>query len=254
MGGVTFRDPDSPDFSGGPGSSSDDKEEPKIDVIGDFDLTPPGPQAADFGIDDGSYLPPVYVDGDEWGFVKGWSIERIVDMQSRLIAAGFLDYDDVRDDGVWGQAEAKALKDVFEIANGTGRSWFQVVQGAMDFAGRSGAYGSGGGGGGGARRAPLQIRLSDPDDLKAAFRQAARRSTGGVFIDPAQLDEMVSAYQEKEAAAQRQAYAGASEVTAPPSADTFTEQQIEETDPGAIEANKFASMTRVLMELTSGGL
>ena len=198
----------------------------------------------------------IYHVGDEWS-VSGWSVERVMNLQYALVAAGFLDPEDIRTDGLWDSASAKALEQVMEISNGNrtsgaGRGTWQEILGQILESPDGANRGKGPGPGPGPGRAPLQIRLSNPEDLKTAFRQAAQQATGGVFVDENQINSMVTAYQEKEAEFQRQAYAGASTLTDPPSAGEFAEGRLEEVDEAGVEANTFANMTRVLLQLTGG--
>jgi hypothetical protein len=61
--------------------------------------------------------------------------------------------------------------------------------------------------GGGRQRAPLQIRYSNPDDLKAVATKAAQ-DTIGYVPDETFLDSFVKVYQGMEGGAQRKAYGG----------------------------------------------
>jgi hypothetical protein len=74
--------------------------------------------------------------------------------------------------------------------------------------------GGGGGGGGGAGRAPLQIRYTNPADLKAQARVTAQNTIGYV-PDEQFLDNFVKLYHGMEAAPQKAAYSGKSFTEAP---------------------------------------
>lgn len=95
--------------------------------------------------------------------------------------------------------------------------------------------------------------MSNPDDLKEVFRQAAYNTLGGRgFVDDAQIDQFVKAYQEQEIKAQRAAYDGG-QVTDPPSASTMAEESVEAADPEGAEASRFAGYVGVLENLIGGG-
>lgn len=187
-----------------------------------------------------------YMEGDEFSLWDAMSDRRKAETQLAMIEAGVLSESRVPILGQFGGATIRAFGDLLGYSNETGMTWSAALSRLLsddEQARRSGPVSSG------RSRAPLQVRTSNPDDLKAAFRQAARRNRGGVFIDEAQLDSMVASYQEKEAAAQRAAYSGAATVEAPPSAGVFAEAELEGSDPGGAVANRFASMTSVLMSL-----
>ncbi len=186
-----------------------------------------------------------YIKNDEYGLFANVSPQYVFNVQSDLIAAGYLDVDDVREFGKWGDSEAGAMKDIMEVANGSNRSWQNVLGGAK----QSGMARRASGGGGG-RIAPT-IRLTNTDDLKATFRRVARQTTGGVFVDDSQLDAMVEAYHQKERAYQRSLVGGGGTAEAAPSAGTFAETSLEEMDPGAAQGSRFAQMTAVLGSLVS---
>lgn len=96
-------------------------------------------------------------------------------------------------------------KTVVQTALQSDKTIWEVLQGGLAAAAKGG--GGGGRGGGGRQRAPLQIRYSSPDDLKAAARAAAQDTLGYVPQDDF-LDDFVKLYHGLEAGAQRKAYAG----------------------------------------------
>ena len=185
---------------------------------------------------------PVYVKNDEYAFFANASPRYVFSVQSDLIAAGYLNPGDIREDGKWGDKEAEAMKGIMEVANGSNRSWQNVLGGAK----QSGMARRSSGG----RVAPT-IRLTNTDDLKATFRQVARQTTGGVFVDDSQLDAMVEAYHQKERDYQRSLAGGGGTAEAAPSAGTFASTSLEEMDPGAATGNRFAQMTAVLGSMVS---
>lgn len=104
-----------------------------------------------------------------------------------------------------------AWKDVVQIAVQSEKTVWEVLQGGLSPEALKGRGGSGGGRGrgGGSGRAPLQIRYSNPDDLKTAATAAAQDTLGYVPQGDF-LDDFVKLYQGMEAGAQRKAYGGGS--------------------------------------------
>ncbi len=78
-------------------------------------------------------------------------------------------------------------------------------------------------GSGGAGRAPLQIRYSNPDDLRAVASATATEVLGSV-PDGAFVDSFVKTYQAVEGQAQRSAYAGGN-FTQPPDAGVIAAKE-----------------------------
>jgi hypothetical protein len=199
---------------------------------------------------EGGRLNISYREDDDWlPRTASWSSERITDLQAALVETGYLTVESAqREVGKWGPRSATALRTVMETGNGTNRTWQEVLRRTpLEDDGSDGSDS-----GSGAGRAPLQVRLSNPEDLKKAFRTAAQQATGGVFINEKQIGEMVTAYQAKETEFQQQAYAGATNLTDPPTPDTFAGERLKTLDPGGTEANTFAGLTSVLLQLTGG--
>lgn len=173
--------------------------------------------------------------------------------QFDLINAGYLDEDDISGWGIWGGAEADAMRDVMIVGNQTGQSWQQVlVRSQAARQATASRRGSGRGGRGGGRAAPT-FRVTNPADLRQTFRDVARRRTGGVFIDESQIDSMIKAYQAEEESAQRKMMGGGTVVT-PPSPEAFAIEEIDELDPHGAEATRFAGMANVLERFVTGGV
>jgi len=236
---------DPTEFSQGLGTVGGQEDEGDGPVfIGGFDQDFIDARPSTGEIDLGGYRPPVedpYVQFDEWRLFQGKSTEYITGVQQRLIEAGFMNESHVRSWGVWNDGEASAMFGVMDVANGTGRSFNGVLTQSILHGGAP----QSGGGSGGARPT---IRLSNPEDLKAAFKQVARQQHGGVFVEDDQLDGMVTSFQDQERKFQLAAQRGG-EVTSNPNAQTFAEGALEEADPGGADANRFQQMTRTLMSI-----
>lgn len=212
------------------------------------DIFTPGQQGVLWG------TTPAYRGGFEIDGFNTLSVEEKNRVRDLLVQGGYMSADQVRTYGrVWGANEQTAMIQVLSDANANGMTWEQVLIGAAASGQWRASLRTGGrsGGGGGGRRPT--VRLSNPDDLRLAFRQAARGVTGGVFVEEDQIDRMVQAYQSLEAQEQNQVIEGAATVTQAPSPDAFAVTQLEELDPGGIEANRFAGIARVLSQITSGG-
>ena len=175
------------------------------------------------------------------------SAETIADYQRRFVAAGLMS-EGSYSSGEWDNVSVRANRELLRMANVNGTSATNMLA-ALQNAGtaaRQRLTGSGSGG----RVAPT-IRLTNTDDLKATFRQVARQTTGGVFVDDSQLDAMVEAYHQKERDYQRSLAGGGGTAEAAPSAGTFAATSLEEMDPGAATGNRFAQMTAVLGSMVS---
>ncbi|MCP4227366.1 MAG: hypothetical protein GY773_28815 [Actinomycetia bacterium] len=188
-----------------------------------------------------------YYAGDEF-LPAGWSPERVSDLQKQLAKAGWLNPDSVAEFGTFDSTTSSAFRNLLEQSNRSGKDWLTTLRSNMTTTARrrleasTAARQTGGGG-----RAPT-IRLSNPDDLRATFRQVARAQTGGVFVEDDQIEAMVSAFQAQEASFQRAAIGGGT-VTAPPRADTFAATELEAINPGGATANRFAQMAGALEQI-----
>lgn len=197
-------------------------------------------------------IAPRYREDDQWMFLRnGARPDTIASVNTLLMKAGLISGEIPL--GSWLDKSAKAFSQVLAYANRTGMTWDAALQ---ELAADGEASGVGasrrGGGGGGATRAAFQPRLSNPDDLKEVFKQAAYNTLGGRgFVDDAQLEGFVRSYQEKEIASQRAAFSGAKVVDAP-QADTAALAQLKETDPDGYQATQFANYGKLLEGLIGG--
>ncbi len=174
---------------------------------------------------------------------RNMSPESVTAYQRLFVEAGLLSEGSYHP-GEWGQESIDANEVLLEGANVNGLSADQMLNRLRSSMTRLESTS----GGGGSGRLPPTIRLSNPDDLRAIFKQTARQTLGGVFAEDDQLDGMVKSFQEQERAFQLAA-AGGGEGTSSPSAQTFAEGEFEASDPGGADANRFQSMTRVLQNL-----
>lgn len=223
-------------------------------------MTDTGLPAPDFGASDvpppigvpSNYTPPgfewrlagqpePYTDGDQFmGANK--SPADIANLQRALAAVHLLDQFRI---GVWDEETASAFEALLAYANQTGLSWERALQqmqsegfgvATVDENGNviPGTGGSGGSGG-------LPVRVSDPAQLRATFREVAAAMRGQALTDQ-QYDQMVAAYQAVERRAQEREYdlaAGAVgdaryEVVNPPDAQAWAEEEVRRLDPSGV--------------------
>ena len=212
---------------------------------------------------------PRYFDGDEFT-PAALSPAAIGRLQAALSNAGLLS--DFRY-GVWDQDSRTAYKALLEEANAAGLTAEVMLtrrQQGMDV-NVGGGGGSGSGGGGGRQivgfdeegnpiysefqAPPLELRLSNKDDLRRVFRTAVIDKIGEGWSQ-AQIDELVDAYNWQEIRVQQEAYQ--SEVdrmraefegapstepivnVAMESPETFLDEEVRRRDPAGVQATDIA--------------
>lgn len=175
-------------------------------------------------------IPPRYFDGEQF-MPASLPPDQIVSLQKALVSAGILQPGQAQL-GVWDQASTAAYEKVLTAANVAGTDWSTAL---YNWTARHQANPNSDG------RAPLTVKVSNPDDLKLVFRKAVIDTLGQGW-DQAKIDQMVNAYQGVETAAQYQQYAATGSgsqtdpgtggtVTAPPSPQAFAETQARKEDP-----------------------
>lgn len=173
------------------------------------------------------------------------SPEAIANYQRSFVSAGLLS-EGSYSPGAWDDASIAANRVLLRTANVNGATAPQMLAALQ-----RGAASRAPSGGGGGRIAPT-IRLTNRDDLKAAFRQVARQVSGGIFVEDDQIDGMVDAFHDKERSYQRALARGGGETEAAPSAQTFAETSLGELDEGGAEANRFQAMASAMTQLVGG--
>lgn len=137
---------------------------------------------------------PLYVSGDEWKQLPTDGAE-LADLQHKLIAAGYMTDDNI----VFGSPDAKtasAMAQLLGSSNATGKVWQTTLAARLTMAGQQPQAGKKP-----LQGAPLTIQLTNPDDIKAVIQSGANQIFGK-YLDPAEVDKFVSAYQGQEAAYQ----------------------------------------------------
>lgn len=180
-----------------------------------------GRQRRGFGI---AEIKPRYFDGDQYR-PGSRDVNSIIDMQRRLVAAGFLDPGDMQL-GVWTGKTITAYEGLLGYANMVGLDADSaLLHAASANQGALGEGGEGGGGGGGGGEGgftfdpetgemipitetfvppPLELRTTNKDDLRAVMRQAT--TLLGKGFSEAEINELVDAYNWREIKAQKDAY------------------------------------------------
>lgn len=198
------------------------------------DNRPPGSPVASSGYGTNRYVNPTFFEGDEIA-PASWGPARIADLQRALAAAGLIKLSDVQL-GYWDQATQDAYKEVLIHANRAGIT--NVMAAFGDLMATRQQYG--------APSQNLPVTVTNPDDLKKAFRQAMVDQVGHVR-DAGQIDRMVQAYQQTERDYQQQQYAAqqagtGGTLTAPASPAAFAEAEAVRTDKPGVEANTFRQL------------
>jgi hypothetical protein len=168
----------------------------------------------------------------------------MIDLQRRMEAAGLYSGDYTL--GVWGSQDVNAYEQLLATANYAGR---KDAEGALlnELIAAPKREKK-------AARAPLTIRLSNPDDIKALAKKTALELYGG-NIDDATTQAITDAIHSSETNFQTRAYnaaetGGAVTESADPS--TIAEQKIREEKPNEVAAFNFGSSFRdVLSTMTN---
>lgn len=187
--------------------------------------------------------PPRYFDGYEWR-PASWSPNVIADLQRQMVDAGLITEDSRLQVGVWDETSRGAFTKLLGFANASGTTWEQALQRWSEM---SAAFPQQGG----PERPPLQVRLSNPDDLKRVFRTAVIDTLGAGW-DDTKLTSLVNAYQALERHFQEteynQAESGGTSV-APPDPTTFAMEKAVEADPVGAQASDFRDAASQFFDL-----
>lgn len=188
-------------------------------------------------------LTPKYYEGDEYALISGMgaSPETVASIQAKMAEAGLMPKQ--YNIGAWAGDSVNAFQQVLAYANQTTQDW----QSALDQLAQSGVAGGLGKVSGGPT---FTAHLSNPDDIKKAFKDVTYQLLGGQFVDPAQADTFVSTFQGQELASQRAAFnaatGGGGVVEDAPNMGTAAETQLQATDAEGIKAKRYLDMANVL--------
>lgn len=167
------------------------------------------------------YVAPRYFDGAQW-LPAQLPPDQLASLQRRMVTAGLLKSGEAQL-GVWDTASVTAYTKLLEYANASG----------LDNAAALDRWEAAHAADPNAGRAPLQVKVTNPDELAQVFRAAVINTRGEGWASD-KIQQMVNAYQGIESGAQQQAYnmqdTGGT-VVAPPSAQSFAETQVRQQDP-----------------------
>lgn len=187
-------------------------------------------------------------------------------LQQQLVSLGMLNPTGIQ----YGSVDTKtvaAFAHLLADSNAAGVAWSDMLQTKI-------AIAKGGGQGVSARtRAPLIVRVTDPDALKQTFQKVAQTLYGGNLPDDV-VNNLVTTYQSMESNYQTQAYqaagynplTGQTDVTQTPEAagatpivvkqpdpSAFAEAQIRHNYPNQVAATEFGNaMNDILNTFTAG--
>ncbi len=173
---------------------------------------------------------PQYREGEEFT-PASWSPETIAAWQGLFVEAGLVD--DYRI-GVWDADTRGAYKTILGFANQYGIDAETAIRRYVETDLSSDVDGSGG-----PQLPPKVVRVSNPEELALTFKKVSRQQLGGDFVDDDTISAMVAAYQSQERQAADQSYdaqLNGGTITAPQSAGSFAENQLEEFAPNAVDA------------------
>jgi len=186
------------------------------------------PQFQPFGVQ----LAQPYKTGTALDQLSGFGPEDIYALQLRLHQAGMLDnfIPNVLD-----KATRKAFTELLATANASRQDWATTLDQISTVGGMSGS--------GGATRGPLQVELTNPDDLKNIAQNVAQTLYGGNLPEE-DLNRFVASYQSMQSGTKTQAYNTAltgGTVTAPPTAAVAAETQIRAEHPDQVAVTAFGN-------------
>lgn len=168
--------------------------------------------------------------------------ESIAQIQAGLARAGLLPKKGTAYK-IWDGNTAGAMQKVLAYANQRGLVWQDALEEWASAGDESGVNDTGGSG------RVFTPQLSNPDDLRATFKQVAYQRTGGNFLDDAAYERMVASYQDAEMKAQRaqfDAATGGGTVVDQPTAKTFAETTLQQESTADVQANDIAGYGKVL--------
>lgn len=178
-------------------------------------------------------VPPRYYKGDEFS-PSSLAAEDRARLQLAMRQSGLYTKNERFQLGVWDATTRGAYKRLLEYANGAGLDWQAALR---EF---GAAQAENGDTTGGSNRAPLSVKVSNPQDLRRAFDAGALAALGH-SLDPGEIDKWVAAYQQAERTEQTQEYNAAESggtVTAAPTMESFVEDRAKVADPeGAFRQN-----------------
>lgn len=238
-------------ISGGPSGGRDSDENKYIGVPDDYRTPGMTLEEAQRRRDRGEEFEtaitrrPSFKEGDDYK-PASQPPEVIATIQQRFVDAGLITGS--YRIGMWDDATRKAYRQVLGYANARGLS--DDAEALNQLASMPKVEKDR------APRAPLQVQVSNPADIRAALKETFRSKLGHGDIDDAKVDAMIAAYQGREASAQRQQYQQAETggtVVEPPSLETFADVQAQKADPTAYSSHKVLDKFSMIADMLGGG-
>ena len=180
-------------------------------------------------------MQPLYFAGDDENILSDMAPEELIQVQGALRSIRFLGS---YRPGLLDQATVTAFNKLLGQANLLGAEWKDTAA----FLYQNPPMGTGGGG------STPSYKLSNPDDLKLVFNQAAR-SVVGRELDQETIDELVRTFQGNE----KKFYQSSGEILEPPSPEALVQTQLETTAPGEVKAKSYGDYVGLLSQLMGGG-
>lgn len=187
---------------------------------------------------------PGYFVGDEWR-PGGYGPDRIAEMQSQLVDAGLLDPTDYHR-GTWDGQSAAAYKEVLAAANSSGRDAVTTLAlMRSSYVGKAGP-----------KRAPLVVRYTSPDDVRAIVNNVAVNRIGR-YLTNEEMDPAIGAWHAVQRQFQEQSYAAedpagpGGAVTQPPDLQTFGDVRVRAEHPDEVFKHTAAERFNSFMGLLS---
>lgn len=178
---------------------------------------------------------PRYFAGDDENILASMSPEQLISAQAALSAIGFLGS---YRPGLLDIPTVSAFGKLLGQANLVGADWQDTAVALYtmpEVSSRSGG-------------STPTYKLSNPDDLKLVFNQAARNVVGRE-LDAATVDQLVKTFQQNE----KNFYTGRGEIVEPPSPEALVQTQLETAAPGEVEAKSYGDYIGLLSQLMGGG-
>jgi len=195
-----------------------------------------GSQAPDIFNQPAKTFEPLYFAGDDENILSDMAPEELIQVQGALRSIRFLGS---YRPGLLDQATVTAFNKLLGQANLYGAEWKDTAA----FLYQNPSMGSSSGGG-----STPSYKLSNPDDLKLVFNQAAR-SVVGRELDQETIDELVRTFQGNE----KKFYQSSGEILEPPSPEALVQTQLETTAPGEVKAKSYGDYVGLLSQLMGGG-
>ena len=179
-------------------------------------------------------IEPLYFAGDDENILSGMAPEELIQVQGALRSVRFLGS---YRPGLLDQATVTAFNKLLGQANLLGMEWKDTAAVLYQMPQMSTGGGS-----------TPSYKLSNPDDLKLVFNQAAR-SVVGRELDQETIDELVRTFQGNE----KKFYQSSGEILEPPSPEALVQTQLETTAPGEVKAKSYGDYVGLLSQLMGGG-